>query len=470
MTTHNNRRRWPSTGRRLRLPDVISGLDRIYERDKPPMCYPGTPIHVELAHMGEALLGMQLNALGTHTHGNWEGDQWLRTSAEGGFERLQEMEAEAIWMIASMVGGDPHTVDGHFCAGGTEANIEGMWIGRNYLRKQVAGGKDGIVIFTTSLVHYSVIKGAEMLGLGKYSFDKCSDCGEEHLFRGPEDGSGVNFVPMNEAGEMDPIKLEEALLAKYRDGFRRFMVIPTVGTTALGSVDDIDLIHQAMERVHQEHSDAHFYMHVDASFGGFTVPFLNPDHGLSFGNHHYYLRSMALDADKMGHLPYPAGILLCAKHEQKRIGRRVNYLGGHHDDTIAGSRSALAPIMAWYWYQNIGVDGHRLYVQRCIDMRNTFIGMLMEVFTPDQVGFFPISPWVNLLPLEIMIENGEVPESIRKGDNLRPYELRSDFFPSDPTDLTSCPRTVYKLCIMPHHRGHHFTSFIGDLKMAFVHH
>jgi len=329
------------------------------------------------------------------------------------------------------------------------------------------GVKKKIVIFVTPLIHYSVIKGAEILDMGHHKWKTCTDCSHSHIFLGLENGSGINMLPMNSRGEMDPQVLELAIRKKYQQGFRRFMVIPTVGTTVLGSVDPINLLAKSLNMIHKDYSDALMYMHVDASFGGFTVPFLNPEHGLGFDINSPYLMSMALDADKMGHMPYPAGIFLCRKNMQSYIGRDVQYVRGNHDDTISGSRSALAPLLAWYYYQNIGIQGHTKYVQKCITLRDDLASMLSSRFSPEQVDFFPYSSYTNFLPLEIKLKDGKIPEDLIENGTLSPYHLRVDHFPSDPGNVVSCPRFVYKICIMPHHTTSHLKRFVEDLAIVF---
>ena len=50
------------------------------------------------------------------------------------------------------------------CSGGTEANIQGLWVQRN--RLQSNNYKD-IHIYVTSLTHYSIIKACDILNIPK---------------------------------------------------------------------------------------------------------------------------------------------------------------------------------------------------------------------------------------------------------------------------------------------------------------
>lgn len=51
---------------------------------------------------------------------------------------------------------------------------------------------------------------------------------------------------------------------------------------------------------------ASFYMNIGASFAGFTIPFINRE--MEFGFSIPEVMSITIDGDKMGRLPYPAGV------------------------------------------------------------------------------------------------------------------------------------------------------------------
>lgn len=456
---------WPTQGLSAEsLQDQINQISSPYDETLPPLCYPGTPLDQDLLPMATQLLSKQINAIGTHTHGHRGCDgKWQAGDGEGGFDTIQKMEREAIWMIASVLGGSPEQTDGYFCGGGTESNLQGILIGRQWLRQRPDPHNRGIVIFTTSLIHYSVIKAAEITDLGRHQYAKCSRCEHAHLFLGDVSGRGVNFVGMNAQGQMSVQELRRVFALKYQEGFRLFMIVPTIGTTATGSIDPIDEIEAFVTEIHRE-TDAHFYLHLDASFGGFTAPFSqNP---LAIGFEHSSVMSMTLDGDKMGHLPYPGGVFLCRKGLQQLASRRVEYVGGHNDDTVPGSRTALAPALAWYRFKTLGLEGHRHYVQRCIKLRDILARMIATEFPPSTIHAMPTSPHTNFLPLSF--GDKHLPEMMtKKGGILAPYHMRSDFFPQDPSDVRSCPVVVYKICIMPHHTQDHLERFVQDLHQAF---
>ncbi|HCB55766.1 MAG: Pyridoxal-dependent decarboxylase [Candidatus Uhrbacteria bacterium GW2011_GWE2_40_58] len=472
--------------------EIIDHLTSLYEGKKRPFCYPGTPMNSTLLNGIPVveLMRQMHNNIGSHTHGEVTETGFVSEIGEGGFEGPQQAERELIWMIASQIGGTPMNVDGHFCGGGTEANLTGMWIGRQFLRKHPDPFGRGVCILTTPLVHYSVDKASAILDMGVSKWDTCYRCGRDHLLVTDVSGAGINLVGVNDRGEMDCASLEQVFLRKYAEGFRRFLIVCTAGTSALGSLDPIQEVSEWIDT--KSEFGASFYLHVDASFGGFTIPFAHhpnvpeyantPKIGFDVPN----VMSMTLDADKMGHLPYPAGIFLCRKGLQCLIGRSVAYVRGNHDNTVAGSRTALSALLGHYWYRRIGLKGHRAFVQECLKARNNLLVLLRERFGTDHkiVKFLHASSYTNFLPLQIEIENGGVPEYLTEDDfpdatvkkwetqrrtagfthHLAPYHLRADRLPSS-FDPNSCPITVYKLCVMPHNIPFdQLKKFVDDLE------
>lgn len=451
--------RWPEHG--SYNPDrimTITGLPSPYELGLPPICYPGTPLDAGMLGVLLELARKQLNGIGFHTPGQ---------IGEGGFDGTQDMERRAIWMVAGMLGGTPEEVDGYFCGGGTEANLQGLYIGRQFLRGQSDPCQKGVAILCTPLAHYSVFfKGTNILGLtNRNGWDKCQCCGRPHLLPKNDDTEHLHLVGVTAAGEMNLEHLQQVFLTAFNEGYRQFMVVATAGTCLMGSIDPIRGIGQWITKMRQDYG-VEFYFHVDASFGGFTIPFV--DEGVCpIGFNVPEVNSITVDADKMGHLPYPAGIFMCRKGLQEFVGLDVAYIRGHREYTISGSRSVIAPVLAWEYYQRIGVEGHRAYVRKCLETRDYLLDLLKERFGahPEVVRPLPCSPWVNFLPLVINIENGGVPERIGDGDGaLAPYHLRSDGIPTDPMDPFSCPQMAYKLCIMPHHTHKHMRRFVDDLE------
>lgn len=440
---------------------LLEKINPVYEpKDgKVPFCYPGTTLRWDdqIIQLAARILTQQHNLIGIHTLGGGEAS----ISAEGGFESIQKLEAEAIWMLADMVGGNSRSVDGYFCGGATEANIQGLWVGRQWLREHPDPVNRGICILCTPLTHYSIFKASSLLDIGHSGQSNCPQCSIDHVFVPDAKGSGVALVGMDDQGRMSLSELERVFKLKHDEGFRRFLIVATVGTTAMGSTDPIEEIAHYIKDVHRK-TLAHCYLHVDAAFGGFTVPFVNPERKIGFDLPE--VMSMSFDADKMGRLPYPSGVHLVRKNLSRVVGRRVTYIGGSQDATLSGSRTGLAGLMAYFLFVTGGKEAQRKYAQDCINARNRLAELITERLTWARIVTIP--PEVNMLPVEFRMKDGKIPLSIEKGDILDGYHLRSDHFQSKPNDTQSCPRIVYKLCVMPH-TFPFLESFVSDLQKAY---
>ncbi|MBX9448505.1 MAG: hypothetical protein KL787_01765 [Taibaiella sp.] len=53
---------------------------------------------------------------------------------------------------------DPGNTDGYIASGGTEANIQAIWIYRNYFLREYNARHSEIVILASQDTHYSVVK------------------------------------------------------------------------------------------------------------------------------------------------------------------------------------------------------------------------------------------------------------------------------------------------------------------------
>jgi len=111
-------------------------------------------------------------------------------------------------------------------------------------------------------------------------------------------------------------------------------------TTMFGSVDDIDVLTNSLEK-----RTCEFKLHVDGAFGGFYYPFTNEESQLTFQNP--AITSFTLDAHKMAQSPYGTGIFLIRKaYIQYANTQEASYVEGE-DFTLIGSRSGANAIAVW---------------------------------------------------------------------------------------------------------------------------
>jgi tyrosine decarboxylase / aspartate 1-decarboxylase len=188
------------------------------------------------------------------------------------------MEKEAVADIARLFGWPTHL--GHLCGGGTMANFEALWIGREL--------RPGRAVAASAQAHYTHARLSAVLGVP---------------FRA---------IPVDASGRMDVGALDEAL-GQGEIG----TVVATAGTTAAGRVDPLSEILD-LRRRHD------FRLHVDAAYGGyFTLArTLDAETRRAF-DRIAAADSLVLDPHKHGLQPYGCGCVLfrdpsvgrCYRHE-----------------------------------------------------------------------------------------------------------------------------------------------------------
>ncbi len=248
------------------------------------------------------------NHIGCHTLGK----------SEPFFEGTQAIENELIEICAvDILKGNFKEQDGYVASGGTEANIQAIWIYRNYFMKEFSAVRDEIAIVCSGDSHYSVDKAANLLSLD--------------ILKIPVDESTREFNKQ----EIDPL-----LWKAKKEGKKYFIVICNMMTTMFGSVDDLEVLTGSLEKLSCE-----FKVHVDGAFGGFYYPFTNEESKLTFQNPS--ITSFTLDAHKMAQSPYGTGIFLIRKGFIQYVNtQEASYVEGE-DFTLIGSRSGANAIAVW---------------------------------------------------------------------------------------------------------------------------
>lgn len=200
--------------------------------------------------------------------------------ANDGGPATSKMEIESVAALAAMFRFDPHL--GHLTAGGTVANLEALWVGRQL--------RPGAGIAYSGQAHYTHGRMAEVLGI-----------------------RGVP-VATDRQGQMDLDALEP-VVATGEIG----TVVATAGTTSFGAVDPIPEI-LALCRRHGVR------LHVDAAYGGFyrlladTDEHLDPAAAAAF-RAIAACDSVVVDPHKHGLQPYGCGSVLYRDPEVARVYR-----------------------------------------------------------------------------------------------------------------------------------------------------
>lgn len=239
------------------------------------------------------------------------------SSSESFFAGTHAIERDVISICAeSIMKADQGSCDGYVASGGTEANIQALWIYRNYFVQEFGAKYDEILILCSEHSHYSMAKGANLLNLS------------------------IRYAKVNDTMEIDPNSLNDVLQNAREEGFKYCIVVANMMTTMYGSVDNVNTYVKALQANQFE-----FKIHLDAAFGGFYYPFSNPENSLNFANP--AITSITMDAHKMAQAPYGTGIFLIRKGFMKYAHtKEASYVEGE-DSTLIGSRSGANAVSIW---------------------------------------------------------------------------------------------------------------------------
>ena len=258
------------------------------------------------------------NHIGCHTLGE----------SEHYFAGTQAIEREVIQMLCEDIfGAEADSYDGYIASGGTEANIQAVWMYRNLYINEHAASLDDILLIASSDTHYSVSKAADLLQIRHRS------------------------VPVDrDSRSVDLAALDQVIVEEKANGKKYIIVIANVGTTMFGSIDDPDDYAALLNR----HAMT-FKIHMDGAFGGFIYPLVDGDHNVGFKNPN--VSSITLDAHKMLQAPYGTGVFLTRKGLINNVyTKEAQYVNGM-DITLCGSRSGANAIAVWMILKTYGPYG-----------------------------------------------------------------------------------------------------------------
>lgn len=329
------------------------------------------------------------------------------------FKGTQKIEVDLIRLCSEQIfKGNFNEQDGYVASGGTEANIQALWIYRNYFIKEKNACVDDIAVVYSEDSHYSMAKGANLLNLSS-------------IVLKVDENSRV--IRMNEFHS----KIDEA----QKKGIKHFIIVLNLSTTMFGSVDDINSITDYLT----DHS-IDFKLHIDAAFGGFIYPFTNSKNDFNFQNPH--ITSITIDGHKMLQSPYGTGIFLIRKGFMDYVCTdEAQYVPGK-DYTLSGSRSGANAVAVWMILRIHGSDGWRVKMESLNDKTSRLCNKLSDL----NVDYFRNS-YLNI----IAIKSNYVSTALAKK-----YHLVSDSYEHSPK--------WYKIVIMPHVKQGTLDSFINDLQ------
>jgi len=343
------------------------------------------------------------NNIGCHTLGK----------SEEAFKGSQELEKEIIRVLAvDIFKSKEEEYDGYIATGGTEANIQALWVYRNKFKKDFNATLDEMVILSSEDTHYSVHKGSNLLSVKNVSIP-------------------VDF----DSREIIIEELDAIVTKLVTEGKKYFMVISNMATTMFGSVDNPDLYAEILNK-----HNVPFNIHIDGAFGGFIYPISNKQSTINFENPN--ISSITIDAHKMLQAPYGTGVFLCRKGLIENVlTKEAQYVDGM-DLTLSGSRSGANAIAVWMILFSYGYYGWFEKINTLLLRTEWFCKELDAL----NIGYFR-DPSMNIVTLKSEF----VPKELAHKFGLVP-------------DTHDGENSWYKVIIMDHVEIDDLLKFVEELK------
>ena len=240
------------------------------------------------------------------------------------FPGTKEIETKLIEWISKLLNA-PKTATGLIGSGGTESNITAIWLAKKL------SGKKGIIIPDSA----------------HFSFEKIASLMDIKLVHIPLD---KNFI-LNMTELKKKISKDTAA------------IIGIAGTTELGTIDPIPEISEIC-------NDNNIFLHVDAAFGGFVIPFLREikENITDFDFKLKGVSSISIDAHKMGYSAIPLGALIIRNKEWlNEISVTTPYISSNKQAGLLATRSGGPVAAAYAVSKYLGKEGYKNIIKECIE-------------------------------------------------------------------------------------------------------
>ena len=318
------------------------------------------------------------------------------------FPGTKEIELKLLSFISKILNA-PNTATGLVGSGGTESNITAIW-----LAKKISGKKEIII---SESAHFSFEKIASIMDIK------------------------LKTVPLTKDYKMDISKVNKQINKDTT------AVIGIAGSTELGSIDPIPELSEIC-------AEENIFLHVDAAFGGFVIPFLK-ELGHSIPNFDFSLKgvsSISLDAHKMGYSAIPLGILFIRdKKWLDNITVRTPYISSNKQAGLLATRSGGPVAAAYAVAKYLGKDGYKKLVEQC---------MSLTKYTQERIENLGLSlvvnPTINVIGIKLKNPSKVVKKLTEHGWKVNKMERLS----------------AIRIVLMPHVTKKIIDDFIPDLKKA----
>ena len=326
----------------------------------------------------------------------------------GLFKGTKSVEDKTVKIIGKLLHLD--NAYGNIVTGGTEANIMAVRAARNHARKY-KNIKNGEIILPRS-AHFSFKKAADMMNLK------------------------IVEAELDENYKIDV----ESLKSKITDN--TVAIVAIAGTTELGLVDPIEEIAEIADK-------NNIYLHVDAAFGGFSIPFLK-NAGYDFPEFDFKVNgvsSITVDPHKMGLAPIPAGGIIFRKKEYLKVMEVDSpYLTVKTQSTIVGTRLGASTVATYALLKYFGMEGYSKIALKLMD-NTRFLRDSLEKIGYDVI----VEPQLNIVAFNHPEKSPEqLSEELEKINGWK-------------VSVANCPKAI-RIVLMNHVTKTHLKEFLADLK------
>jgi glutamate/tyrosine decarboxylase-like PLP-dependent enzyme len=209
-----------------------------------------------------------------------------------------QIEQTVVRWLGQLIG---YSEDAHglLTSGGSMANLNAMLIahrvkaGSETSRQGLWNAGQPMTIYASDQVHFSIVKAADVLGLGR-------DC--------------VRLLPSDERFRLDVSVLREHLARDIQSGLRPFCVVASAGTVSTGAVDPLGEIAEVTE-------EYGLWLHVDGAYGALAA--MDATKRSLFAGIER-ADSVSLDPHKWLYAPVDAGCLLFRDDQSVRSAHSPN--------------------------------------------------------------------------------------------------------------------------------------------------
>ena len=242
------------------------------------------------------------------------------------FPGTKEIESKLINFVLDLLNA-PKKATGLITSGGTESNITAIWIAKNLSKKKE--------ILLPDSAHFS--------------FEKINSLMDIKL----------KFIPLNKNYVMDISNIRKKI------NNNTAAIIGIAGSTELGTIDSIPELSEICK-------DENIFLHIDAAFGGFVIPFLKelkynlPDFDFNLKG----VSSISLDYHKMGYSAIPLGSLIIRNRDWlNKISISTPYISSEKQAGLLATRSGGPVAAAYAVSKYLGKKGYQDIIKNC--MKNT---------------------------------------------------------------------------------------------------